>query len=340
SVFRAQDSPLPPLGATNSQVDDDGRLVLTSDRAGDATVSALPNGRPRFSFRARTRVTTSDPSASYVVDAGLSADGRRVVDAAPAGVGVVWDVDSARQVTRLQGHGDIFRAPALDARGDRAATVGPDAVRIWDTGSGELLETLSVTAPGTVALDRGGDTVVVVNAAGASTWDAGTGDRLATLAGTGDVFRSVRFDPAGDRVAAVGADGNARVWDAHTGAIIRTGFGTASSQAIGKRYDAVFADFSADGRQLVTIASGGVLRVWDAESGRLLAEPPAVTVSNQLGVTLAALTRDRGHVVVALGTSISRYPCTVCATTPELVRRARTAVSRYVARHAQTLLEQ
>ena len=60
----------------------------------------------------------------------------------------IWDVDARTARASLQGTGDIFRTPALDAHGTRAVTVSGRAVRIWDAHSGELERTLSV--PGVI----------------------------------------------------------------------------------------------------------------------------------------------------------------------------------------------
>jgi WD40 repeat protein len=87
--------------------------------------------------------------------------------------------------------------------------------------------------------------------------------RLASLAGHHGGAYGVAFSPDGGRIASTGKDKRARIWDAHTGALIRTLKGSGNS------YFGSVA-FSRDGRYLAATAggTGEKVKVWEADSGK------------------------------------------------------------------------
>ncbi len=73
------------------------------------------------------------------------------------------------------------------------------------------------------------------------------------------------FSPDGARVLSAGNDGNARVWDAGTGAAIL--------DALRHNAPVLSAFFSPDGRVIATLGGDGQARLWDARDGSALSEP-------------------------------------------------------------------
>src|SRR3990167_6207515 len=79
---------------------------------------------------------------------------------------------------------------------------------------------------------------------------------------------SACFSPDGQRIVTASTDETAKVWDAHTGALVRTLGGPRDHQ---RHEGCVFsAQFSPDGQRIVTASIDYTAKVWDAQTGALL----------------------------------------------------------------------
>ena len=79
------------------------------------------------------------------------------------------------------------------------------------------------------------------------------------LAGGTESNHSIAFDDRGELLAAACADGVVRVWDAHSGTLVRV--------LTGHTGGVLSVVFSSDGTHLATGGDDGVVRVWDAHTG-------------------------------------------------------------------------
>ncbi len=140
-----------PFHATAVQSPDipfqiEARLDAAGDRSLNATYDdndTLDEGDDHYPMivrdtRTGRRLLVVDSRQGHF-DAAISGNGRVVMVAAPDGKHAkTWDVDSRAVRASLHGTGDIFRAPALDARGTRVVTASARAARIWDARSGKV----------------------------------------------------------------------------------------------------------------------------------------------------------------------------------------------------------
>jgi WD40 repeat protein len=96
-----------------------------------------------------------------------------------------------------------------------------------------------------------------------SIWDSASGRSERSLTDpTVGMIRAVDFSPDGTRLASIGDDGRAKVWDLSTGRPILA-LRVADQNGYAVRY-------SPDGLHLVTADGEGVARVWDARTGEFL----------------------------------------------------------------------
>ena len=270
-------------------------------------------------------------------DAAISGDGHVVAVATVDGKNAkIWDVDSRTARASLKGTGDIFRTPALDARGTRAVTASGRAVRIWDARSGKLERVVSVKGVIEASFSPDGRVVALMSKQAGSLWDAETGELITRLHGSGDIFRRPQFSPDGTLLATHSGDGaEVNVWDASSGASRRTGFGPSGVLA---GHAVVTTAFSADNRQLLTMYDFGELRVWDVASGQLLIEPPAQVFARMNTVLDVAFSPDRTRVTLLSDNApLYKYDCPLCAPTKALVNEGDARVSEAVKRNALAL---
>jgi WD40 repeat protein len=143
--------------------------------------------------------------------------GRHLAAAGTNGVILVWDAAAGVLVDTLVGHKGVVHAAAFSPLSGRLATAGSDGtIRIWDPDRGRLLVSLNgwecrakvlafSPADGVLAI---GGTDGVVRFREPRNWTQ-------THAGPGHVhgITAMCFDASGRRLATVGRDGTARVWN-------------------------------------------------------------------------------------------------------------------------------
>ena len=251
----------------------DGTAILTA--SDDGTVKIWEVVEKDTKDKIVERLTLRGHSGP-VWDAAWSPTGERVATASEDGTARVWDSETGVELLFLSGHAGDVTGVTWSPDGGRLATAGTDGTaRVWPLPEG--IGSADVEASGEV---------------------------LFVLSGHGDEVRDVDWAPDGERIATIGDDGTARVWDAATGTELhRTARrrripGLPSLVTIGRPahhrgrpgairvwdlsrqslrlpdHGAVMHDakWSPDGTLLATTCLDGAARIWDAASGEQLQE--------------------------------------------------------------------
>jgi WD40 repeat protein/serine/threonine protein kinase len=165
----------------------------------------------------------------------------------------------------LEGHPDEVRRVAFSPDGTRLAAVGFDPiVRVWDTTTGQLLQSLkghsdwvrgvafSPDGKRLASSERGRDPTVKI-------WDLQGGQEIVTLKGHSGPVHDVAFSPDGKRLASGAfASGKVKIWDVLSGQELHTLEGQGA------------VAFSPDGKRLASGSEDKTVKVWDVQSGQEL----------------------------------------------------------------------
>jgi len=200
-----------------------------------------------------------------------------------------WDVQRRKDLAALKGTAGVSSAH-FSPDGKRIVTAHWDnAVRIWDSGTGQQLgpPLWQSNVVNEAVFSRDGTKIVTASAEGtARVWDAGTG-RVLTAVGHASNVLSAQFSPDGSRIMTASQDKTARIWDANNGNLLGS---------LGHKGAVISAEFSPDGTRVVTASWDGTARVWDGGTGKALGE--SMTNSNWR-VQSARFSPDGERVVTA-----------------------------------------
>lgn len=102
----------------------DDRLLVSSDRQGNAYLWEVPSLRPRGVFRGHQ---------DYIRGLAISPDGSRLATASADGTARIWSLATCQELAILRGHSEELNDAAFSPDGRTLATTSYDkAVRLWD----------------------------------------------------------------------------------------------------------------------------------------------------------------------------------------------------------------
>ena len=248
-------------------VSPDGRTVAACGSRDKAiTLWNIASGRPR-----RIPIPSVNGEGENAIAFGR--DGRSIAFASINAV-KVWDLAAEREVYNLTGHSGPVRAVVFspDARILASASPGDYKVKLWDSGTGRELRTLTDgdLVEG-VAFNPAGDILATASACNRCSkmspgavelWDVRSGRKLRTLAGFSSFAQCVAFSPKGGILASGGGDRTVRIWDVSTGRTL---------QALQGHTDVIASlAFSPDGQILASASMDNTVKLWDVATGREL----------------------------------------------------------------------
>lgn len=279
----------------------DDRLVAMASVDGTGQICYAHNGRPLFRLtehRGAVFTIAFDPAGTRVVTASadrtarvsdvdlgqvfwdheaqvntavFGLDGRIIASAGEDGTVRVSETAGGKQIALLASHDGGVNSAAFNFDSTLLVTAGQDAtarVTAWQTADPPIVlrQDLEVDA---ALFTPDGNRVITCTRREATLIDWRTGEHVMTFAPPPDeraanpFIAMVGVDISHDSRILVTAhyDEKARVWDAATGAQLR------SLPHAGVVYTAVFGD---DGKVLTASGGDGHARLWDAETGELV----------------------------------------------------------------------
>jgi len=282
-----------------------GWCVILSVAAASVRKSVLTAGTDNLArlWNAETgeEVRTFRGHAGCVNAAVFSADGSQVLTGSQDGTARLWDAATGREIRKFgkaqSGGGrpeaaKIIFSVALSSDGRRVLTGNGDkTARVWDAGSGELLQTWQgnerVYA---VRFSPDGKRAAAACLDGVTRlWDVASGKETRRLEGY-----LAAFSPDGRRVLTAHLDDMPRLWDAATGKeLVRLSSRVAQVTAVG---------FSSDGRRLLVANTDRKARIWDAATGREV----RCLSGHDDGILVAAFSPDGKQVLTGGGGFLER----------------------------------
>jgi WD40 repeat protein len=309
----------------------DGKRIIAGREDGTARVMDATTGKLLLELKGRQRPGNAlRAAAPYgVLSMAFSPDGTRIVTGGTLGTthpdfgqASVWDARTGAELLQLTGHTGTVMSASFSPDGTRIITGSTDGTaKVWDARTGTpRLELDGIKSPmasaafspdGTWMVTGGG---AVGKPGEAAVWDARTGiprlalkglkGRVKCLAISEDGTRIVTGSGGGEEWGSPCArNGEATVWDAHTGAPL------VELKGLKEWVNSVAV--SPDGTRIVTAAATahGVwvpeLKVWDATTGTVLLDltpkgwAGALVNQGERGVSVAFSPDGRRFVVGA-----------------------------------------
>jgi WD40 repeat protein len=238
-------------------------------------------------------------NGSHSWKVAFSPDGRRVLSCMGEGVARLWDVESGRELFRLE-IPDVAWSGAFFPGGRQVLCAGGGAMAVWDTASGKELRRFA-EARGIWHAVLSGDGRRVLTAHGEKHlgwWDAESGRELARLVGHQNPVVAAALSPDERRALSGSWDRTVRLWDLNGGReVFRFDGHTSAVWGVA---------FSPDGRHAASSDDDGFVRLWDVTGPEPRVQPlpkwhtgPVRSVAfSPDGRLLASSGSDDGRVVL------------------------------------------
>ena len=271
----------------------DGTRVVAFDEVGCREVVCWDIA----SAQVRGRLQLEQPAT---VSIGIHPSLNRVAVATDANGLVLWDTDddssepltaAAASCVAFLPSGKLIASLRTAMEGQSsAAQYGAAAFRVWDSGTGEVLDEFPTNSSSghRLELARDADSLVVHSSSyGVSVFNSSAMDERMPIAMHVAPLSFASFTPDGKQIISASLDGTAAIWNAKTGVEIKRLRGHAAAITT--------AAISADGKLLATTDANGNVRLWDTLTGALRTE----FTNHSDAVSVAHFSYDGQHLLTA-----------------------------------------
>ncbi len=178
----------------------------------------------------------------------------------------LWDVETGRELRRLDGHTALVSSVAFSPDGRKALSGGYDhTVVLWDLQTGQEVKRFKgpMRYINHVAFSPAGRRVLVCAEKSIRIFNVQTGQEVRRLEGHAGSVLTAIFSPDGGQVLSAGDDRTLRLWDVESGQEVRKLEGHSGSVRS--------LAFAGERRRALSGSADRTVRLWDLATGRELA---------------------------------------------------------------------
>jgi WD40 repeat protein len=197
-------------------VSPDDKILATGGDDGVARLWDVATGRPLKALRGHSW---------YIYSLAFSPDGKTLATASGDATAVLWNVATGSHVAVLRGHTSYLYAVAYSPDGKTLATGAWDhTVRLWDAHTGALLRLIENTNKvWALAYCLNGSALAVgCSDSTVRLWSVENSQLYREVSAGTERVLTISYSADGAQFVTSGDDGIARIWDAHTGALLQT----------------------------------------------------------------------------------------------------------------------
>jgi WD40 repeat protein len=199
---------------------------------------------------------------STVGGVAVAPDGTWLASSGRDGTVRTWDAATGAAGLVLASNNDTLSDVVIAPDGTWLASRTGRGVRIWDSASGKVRQTLDCRGGDRLAASPDGTWLAATDSGEVTIWDVATGRRLNALAGHQGWPRAISVAPDGTWLATAGADGTVQLWD-----VVRAEcYAVLEGHTDDSANDVVVAP---DGTWLASGGSDSTVRIWEASTGKV-----------------------------------------------------------------------
>ncbi len=236
----------------------DGKLIVAGGTSAVAWVFDAVTGVLVQEFKGHT---------DWIWKTRFSPDGTMILTCSDDRTIRLWDVATGKQLQVFR-HATAVKDVEFTLGGKQVLSLSWDrTARLWDVTTGQEIQRLTAiknSRPWDLAISPDGRTALTSEYGGFLIWDLSGAKLPMTLKGHTNPVTIVRASADGSLVMTASTDRDLRIWDAHTGKLIRT---LTPEGAVGF----LNADLSPDGQYAIASYFDRTVFLWKVASGELIA---------------------------------------------------------------------
>ncbi len=244
-----------PVFVTGLAFSPDGKWVLTGADDGIVRLWALHTNPSLFKLNHGAAVSALD----------FSPDGKLILTGGSDGIARLWDAATGEILHDFVGHTDIINyGGEFSPDGKYVITASWDkTARLWDVQTGDEIRQFGGHTEGVndAVFSPDGRNILTAGYDAVRLWDTKSGQEIRHFDVTDDVYRAT-FSPDGKSILTSSNDGNAKLWNASTGQLIRV------YQNQNTLNNMSTVAFSPDGKYMITTGQDKTVHLWEVQTGK------------------------------------------------------------------------